>query len=226
MKRMFYAVQRMLIGGVGFIFGILFLLFISPDRHIRGDLPSHYPGFYYGYLHCRFMLSGDHEGMYYVATFTIRSESPVRWHWHRPDTFRYEDVQFIASNFSNGERTVEGKIRFPDLKYITSETSGELNPEILKKWLLPPEYPVMPDIVELHQFLENAAAGSLPPPRHHGHLLENELSAQITHGAMGMHKPLWLWILSLVWAGVVATWVTLGIRQNRPVQPGEVVNSE
>jgi hypothetical protein len=182
--------------------GALGLAFLWGVTHHRYDMPD--SGVYHGLVDGRFFYSNSTNGTFF--SFDFRGETSPRWRWSYTTNITYRSLTIDWSGEpGHGTATVS----LPSFSCQSSSFSGSLTRDTLAAWLLgttnrPPSSPEVESVSAIFSYLEAAAKGALPAPRHHGYHFDEPMIGSIYHFLLGWGVPrlvyFWvaLWLLLVV----------------------------
>lgn len=136
-------------------------------------------GFYRSSFRARF------EGDSFSLQFEGKTAS--HWYWVRPDNFRYEEV---SVEWFDQAQEHHASIKLPEFTYQFGNDRGVLTREVIADWTnqgyaLEKERADSVAVNTLYEFLQAAAFGTLPPPRHHTYTVDEPLYLRFGHGIYG-----------------------------------------
>jgi hypothetical protein len=189
-----------------FLFGVLALALLVVGclgaqalwsaTHHRYDDPD--SGYYHGSVHARF--SGTDDDVY---SFHFEGQSAPRWQWTYSTNFIYRSLQFEWHRFgAEADRSEDsGTLRLPSLAYESSHGTGILTRALLSEWPLGTTSGTPAgarSVDEVFGFIQAAAQGFLPAPRHHTYYFEQPVRGSIQHFRLGLG----IGGLVYIWVGI------------------------
>ena len=181
--------------------GCLAAEFLWSATHHHYDTPE--SGAYYGSVDGR-LYSIDPTNVSFFS-FSFRGKTSPKWRWTRPTNFAYPSLALGWSGES-GEGTAT--LSLPSFRYQCSNSSGLLTRDTLVGWLLGttnrrPSSAEVGRVDAVFGYLDAAAKGTLPGPRHHGYHLEEPVHGSIYHFLLGFGVPSLVYFWVAVWLFVV-----------------------
>lgn len=169
--------------------------------HHRYDDPE--SGYYHGSVHARFFGMGDE-----AYSFSFEGQSPPRWQWTYSTNFIYRSLQFEWRCFDAqaGRSEGSGTLRLPSLAYESSHGTGVLTRALLSEWLLGVTNGTpsgSQSVDEIFGFVQAAAYGFLPAPRHHAYHSEQPIRGRIQHFRLGLGIGAIVYIWIGIWSCMV-----------------------
>lgn len=176
-------------------------------------------GVYHGSVHAS--LNNANLGSYSEPYFSLEFEGrkASRWYWRASTNFAYSFLDLTWEHGNEGRGSA--KVKLPSFEYRSSNTTGVLTRVILAEWLLgdssrSASTAALQRISAVFSLLEDAARGSLPPPRHHTYGVEEPFYLNMSHfllgGGIGGYVYVWIvsWLLLLALFGR-KLWKTTGV---------------
>lgn len=203
-----------LLGGMFLIF-----IFLTPPSLQAGSIHPLCSGYCGVSIQAQFYSNKPDSDRYWFVT--LSGETPLVWKWLIPTKWSYEQMSL---NWQSHDGKPRGSgsltIKVPSMAYSSAGTSGVLPRELLSTWLtgqpLTKAGLCDEDVEAVFQFLQAAADGTLPTPRHHTYRPPGSVRGTIHHGLIGFQFPL---LPIIGWLFVWYLWLRSRLGREKPTAP-------
>lgn len=203
------------------LFGGLLLIFVflTPPSLQAGSIHPLCGGYCGVSIQAQFhSIKPDSDRHWFV---TLSGETPLAWKWLIPAKWSYEQMSLNWQSYDDNPRGSGSlKVKLPSMEYSSAGASGVLSKGLLSTWLT--GQPVTKtdtcdeNVEAVFQFLQAAANGTLPTPRHHTYRPPGSVQCTIQHGLLGSQFPL----LPIVgWLLVWCLWFRPRLPRQDPTDP-------
>ena len=176
-----------LVGGL-----LLLYIYLMPGALQGGSIGGFCSGYCGASVNAEFISTASPDRMWFVS---LTGDTPLTWKWLITSKWPYEQLAITLERWDlQGGSNETLAVKLPSMEYSSAGTTGVLTKELLNSWLT--GRPVSgdgtcdEDVEVVFQYIQAAANGTLPRPRHHNYQLRGAIRGSMQHGLAGFQLPL------------------------------------